>query len=319
MSEDRLNLARRQYDEERPVFEVLAQQVASALEGAASRAGLNSRVSHRAKSPGSLLKKLLRQPERTYDEMRDKAGARLVVFKLSDLAKAAEVVNDALPKAKPVPQPEIDVSRFGFRASFFSVKQQVVGAADPKARRCEIQVMTEAALLWANLSHRYVYKSAASPELERSVNRLSALMEIVDHEIERIHAEVTTMDGALVARAIEHLEQLYIPFRSLDEAQRELSVRFLELLEPTLREDYEAWERRTTAFAEAERARIVEFLDQGDDSTGLIVLRGQPETIALLELQEHAPMRLEHVWPDWMGASALEALRLAWRGPVEVI
>ncbi|MGF1469921.1 MAG: hypothetical protein ACFCGT_27670 [Sandaracinaceae bacterium] len=321
MTQDRIEAARTQFVSERPLFEEVASQVQDELHAALTGSGVRFRLESRAKDAGSLLKKLLTNSEMSYQQMRDRAGARIIVAKLSDVETVETVLKERVPKIEAIPARQEEVDRFGFRARFFSVKRAPLSDANGKKRRCEIQLVTEVAAVWASLSHRYVYKTAewCPREVHRAVSRLSALMEVVDHEIERIDMAVRESPDGLVARAYLALEAAFLRFRQPSHGQQALSLRVLEALRPAFETDYERWESGLPEFVESNSARLERALAACAEQEQLAMFDGQPETIAVLRLLDEKPMFLEELWPDWLGESALERLQFSWRGKVAVV
>src|SRR5687768_4250711 len=80
-----LEAARTRWLEESARYEALGDIVASDLGRAIRGMGLWCEVSSRAKEMHSLIKKLIRKPEHTYDSLSDKVGARCIIRYRRDL------------------------------------------------------------------------------------------------------------------------------------------------------------------------------------------------------------------------------------------
>jgi putative GTP pyrophosphokinase len=185
-----------QYEAMVPGLERFRESLATALEEqlAANHVGLAAPLESRVKSWESILGKLERDVARIQDfrEYRDLVGLRIVVPFATDLPAAAASIRAAchVTEAHQTADRLAD-DRFGYQASHFVVKARQMRPATDGAfstLTAEVQLLTAAQHVWAQSSHFLQYKSteATPPELRRSVNRVAALLELVDLEFERL-------------------------------------------------------------------------------------------------------------------------------------
>src|SRR2546425_6070617 len=74
-----LEEARKSWIREQPEFKRLGIEFAEALKSEIRREGIWAEVSSRPKEIDSLIRKLIRKPDQTYDSLGDKAGVRVIV------------------------------------------------------------------------------------------------------------------------------------------------------------------------------------------------------------------------------------------------
>jgi putative GTP pyrophosphokinase len=153
----------------------------------------------RVKSWESLREKLDRKSLsiNTPIELDDFVGIRVILLFRSDLAAAL----DHLSKTFNVLSIEdtsqrLAESQFGYQSQHLIVRlrdswEQVPSFADLMELKAEIQVRTIAQHIWAAASHKLQYKQEQSvpPPLRRTIFRISALLETVDLELDRVLEE----------------------------------------------------------------------------------------------------------------------------------
>lgn len=160
---------------------------------------LGTQIESRVKSFQSIEEKVKRKSReiQCVTDFDDFVGIRVIVLFKSDIVKTCELI-----KAHFSVVDEEDVSRrletdqFGYQSTHYTVKlpeewlkvPTLVGLDSYKA---EIQVRTLSQHIWAVASHKLQYKQEKNvpTPVRRSINRVSALLETVDLEFERVLAE----------------------------------------------------------------------------------------------------------------------------------
>lgn len=156
-------------------------------------------VESRVKTLSSILNKDKRKPSNynTLLELDDFVGVRLVFLFKRDLINAMECLTNSFVILKSEDKSEsLDADRFGYQSHHYIVKipdewltvPTFSGFDDFKA---EIQVRTLSQHIWATTSHKLQYKKEHDVPLplRRAINRVSALLEFVDLEFERVLIE----------------------------------------------------------------------------------------------------------------------------------
>ena len=126
-------------------------------------------------------------------EMADTAGLRIVLLFKPDLDKVCKILaeNFTVLKVEDT-QNRLSVDQFGYGSVHFELEPKEDWLSLPtlkalKGLQCEVQVRTASQHIWAAASHTLQYKreSDIPVPIRRGINRLAALLEMVDLEFER--------------------------------------------------------------------------------------------------------------------------------------
>src|SRR5690349_1424144 len=149
-------------------------------------------IEARVKTWDSISAKLAQRakPYRTFRELQDLVGVRVVVAFSTDLAEARRAIASAADIVRAYDTSHrLSEDQFGYSAAHYVVKLRGVDTeASLSDMVAEVQLRTAAQHLWAQASHIFQYKSSEGtpPALRRAVNRIAALLEIVDAEFVRL-------------------------------------------------------------------------------------------------------------------------------------
>ncbi len=127
-------------------------------------------------------------------ELQDLIGIRMIVLFRSDLDRAVDLVSGTFDViSSEDTSTRLSESEFGYQSRHFVVKLPKAWLSLPSLVslsdfHVELQVRTLAQHIWAAASHKLQYKQEAGvpPPLRRAINRVSALLETVDLEFERV-------------------------------------------------------------------------------------------------------------------------------------
>ena len=200
-SADNLISFRAEYDlraiTARRLLDALKEQMITVV--AQNQIALAVPIETRVKTWESVSDKLERKgrEDQGLDGISDLAGLRLItlfqsdVDKLDILIKSLLLVSDAEDTAI-----RLDENQFGYRSNHYICRIPKAWESIPSYRGlgeiiAEIQVRTLPQHMWAAASHNLQYKreDSAPPPLRRSINRVSAILEVVDLEFTRILGE----------------------------------------------------------------------------------------------------------------------------------
>ena len=237
-----LDVLRRKWLAERPIYEKLCIQVERILRPATRQRGIPCRIEARAKAVDSLLKKALRKdyPD-PYQDIRDKAGVRVVCPYLDFLPPLEEVVRHQFVACEHDNKAlRLRYDQLGYSGIHFEVKlpagleeyfPELVGKV------CEVQLLTESQSLWANVSHDLVYKPSQSPPepVKRKIYHQAALLQSFDEQVSQARAELLSLPEFQEARMLEELEKHFYQFTA-SRFDRELSLYILGALKSILSE-----------------------------------------------------------------------------------
>lgn len=127
-------------------------------------------------------------------ELQDLVGARLIFLFKRDVPKVRELIEVNFKKVKMYDtQERLQDDQFGYTSIHYVVELNESWLKVPifsqmKDLKVEIQVRTVAQHIWAAASHILQYKKETSvpPPIRRAIYRVSALLEIVDLEFDRV-------------------------------------------------------------------------------------------------------------------------------------
>jgi len=153
----------------------------------------------RVKSWESIAEKVERknlQPKRI-DDLDDLVGLRAILLFQRDLDRLDSIVmhNFAVLQAEDTAT-RLSETQFGYKSKHYIVKLPTSWAEVPSLKglaeyKIEIQIRTLAQHIWAAASHKLQYKNEDSvpQQLRRTIYRVSALLETVDLEFDRVLSE----------------------------------------------------------------------------------------------------------------------------------
>jgi ppGpp synthetase/RelA/SpoT-type nucleotidyltranferase len=157
---------------------------------------LGAPIEHRVKSWDSITEKLDRKHIELNQvaDLSDLVGLRLMLLFKRDVEKCSEII----AKTFEVIENENTGSRlksdqFGYQSLHFLVRMPGTWLGVPSLKefvgfKAEIQVRTLAQHIWAGASHfmQYKHEESVPEQIRRSIHRVSALLETVDLEFERV-------------------------------------------------------------------------------------------------------------------------------------
>jgi putative GTP pyrophosphokinase len=204
------------YREERPRYEAFTR----ALEGLLGQLlEVESipyvQIEGRTKEVPNLVAKLHRKNGK-YDalsEVTDLVGLRVVLFYLDDVERVGELIGQEFavdPKHSEDKSAALDPDRFGYLSVHHVVKLSASRKQSREWKRygeiwAEIQVRTVLQHAWGAINRKLAYASIreAPRELQRNLNRLSALLELADDEFVDIRLARERIEAAY-SHEVEH-------------------------------------------------------------------------------------------------------------------
>lgn len=291
------------YAQERDQYAELAKVTALSLTQALSSAGVLHRIEHRAKAMASLLKKAVVK-QKTYDEIGDKAGVRIVLALPTDRARAVEVVRaTALVAAEEDKRETLGLEEFGYSGMHFEVTK-----AEHGPLRCEVQLHTPGEALWSSVTHDMSYKALlpAPPATQRAIFRMRALTEVFDAEIERVATILGEQMNTPSALALQELEPRFLRLAQKP-YNAELSIAVIDQL---LRGDLAVTVPGTLgSFCDDNAARLSGIFTKYGDSANPFLT--QPEAMLIFYLLSLNAFAVRDAWQGLPQAS-LEEFEAIW-------
>lgn len=316
-----LEQVRGRYLEHRPKYEALGKFVAGVLDLRLKLVAPSAQITHRAKAVDRLIKKAIAKAYADpYEEIRDKAGVRVVVTFADELEPAEECVTGTFYVLGREDKRElVEDQSLAYRGTHFEVAltdEQVGELGDDwfGGKVCEIQLHTQAENLWANVSHELLYKPLAelSARAKRSIYRLVALVEIFDSEVSRARDELRSQGMLELTQTLDVLERSYYEFTAR-ESDRQISYLVLAGLEEHLDQViYQDALDELREFVEANQTKLVELYESYQSDERSAPLLHQAEALLIFSLLERDPFLLRDAWAQSLWPDLLEELATIW-------
>ena len=303
------------YASERPLYLKLAEHVDSTIKNAMLEHAIPCTVSHRVKDVRSLSPKLI---SRSYDEIGDKAGVRVVVH-FPWMRREAEDLVESLFRVWCIQDKRADASpkTFAYRAIHFQVTSPA--AADILwDKECEVQVLTRAESLWADTEHDIIYKYPIDlpSSIKRSFYRLVGHMEIFDSEVTRVKEEIDRLPAARLLSALEPYHRRLVG-RDYDGDLSGLLLGFLiEQMMPESPESLDVAVANIVSFMEANQQKLERMLARYENDDYANPLMWQPELPVILYCLDNRKAELQEYWSDVLPFDLLDSLAIDWGNPV---
>lgn len=317
-----LRATRERWSREKPLYDKLCHRVVDLLKRHLRERAIFAEVTGRTKDTSSLIKKILKK-QRPYEEVTDKAGARIVVrfrHEVDPVCIAIEEGFDVLSKEDK--EDALGHNQVGYQAVHFDVRLKgLVSDDEDTALRplpCEIQVHTLCQNLWAVMDHELSYKPVfPTPEdIQRKIYLLNALLEVADRNFDSISADVASLPGAYAAGTMHVLEKHFYRFTD-SEYDPELSQQVLEDLR-TLFGSFEISKMPSIIdnFVEDNAAKLQSIFEQYKGIEDSPVFLSQPEVFLIFQRLETDPFVLQEVWSAYYPHEELERLAIVWGKPL---
>ena len=190
------------YGGKRPLYEGLCTVVQNTIENLLRNARIDYlSVTSRAKTSQSVLGKIRRKTYKNPEqEITDLAAIRVITYIESDVTKVSAVIDSAFnvhPTESLDKSEELGTDRFGYRSVHFVCdlgpdRTKLPEFSPYGGLVFEIQVRTVLQHAWAEIEHDRNYKFAGvlPTHLQRRLNLLSGMLELVDREFVTLANEV---------------------------------------------------------------------------------------------------------------------------------
>lgn len=127
-------------------------------------------------------------------EINDVAGIRIIALFERDISKICSIIDKTFTiHRKEDTSIRLDENQFGYGSVHYEISLNNEWLTVPTFKgleglKAEIQVRTASQNIWAAASHTLQYKKEGDvpPPLKRSINRIAAILELVDLEFERL-------------------------------------------------------------------------------------------------------------------------------------
>ncbi len=210
---------------------------------------LGAPLESRVKSWPSLCDKLARsdRPVECLEDVKDLVGIRVILLYRPDIDRALDVLRgEFFIEAEEKKGMDEDAEAFGYQSVHVVLRDPAPnGGEGPTAAaseaspplRAEVQIRSLAQHIWAAASHDLQYKKerAVPKPLRRTIQRVSALLETIDLELERVLAEREDYLAEVETDAGQLLLDIDILRKLLDQrlpsANRDPDERYAKIME----------------------------------------------------------------------------------------
>jgi ppGpp synthetase/RelA/SpoT-type nucleotidyltranferase len=315
---EELEEVRKTWIKERSIYESFVKRVVEILRDEFRDPTIQ--IYGRAKEIDSLLKKLIRKPDKTYETMTDKAGIRVVVKFNNELDDVGIFIeqrfNDHKKDDKRI---GLKIDQVGYQGIHYDIKLNDHEAEGTEFAGiwAEIQVRTLAQHLWSDMSHELGYK----PELKipdamlRRLFRLSALVELADDEFLRLRDAIQEMPGFDTYKILGLLEAQFYRFAAT-EYDKELSINTIDAFNHLygtggLVEQREQFEE----FCRQKAEKLSHIFDTHRRSVNRPLFLFQPESLMIFQLLDSDKFKLREEWVKHYPPRELDQLAIKWGTP----
>jgi ppGpp synthetase/RelA/SpoT-type nucleotidyltranferase len=313
-----LEEARQRWLTESPIYARFVDHVVAILRAKFRNPAID--IYGRPKELDSLLKKLILKSTKTYDDLSDKAGVRVVVKFTEEITLVERFIEERFPDhKKDDKKAALATNLLGYQGVHYDIKLKDGEAKDTEFANLwmEVQVRTLAQHLWSDMSHELGYK----PELPmppaglRRLNRLSAVVEIADDEFSALHKALHEMPEYNAYKVLRLLEARFYQFAAVA-YDKDLSLHTIEAFnhlygDGGLAEQQDQFDQ----FCVKERQRLEHIFNlyKGTDHHPLFLF--QPEALMIFQLINQDKFKLREEWIRLYPYEELEILALRWGDP----
>jgi len=294
------------YEVQRPNYQQLASLIGNAMRERLDGRGLETVVLWRAKDTLAFVKKALRKGYvDPLAQIGDKAGVRVIVHYLDDVAVVEEVVSEICEvHAREAKFDALDYDKLGYLGVHLEVQARDDLVATAKTGtvsglRAELQIHTKAQSAWAVVSHQLLYKAPLElpTDIKRGITRLVALVELFDGEVQRFRQAIEEDPNFKELTVIQALDDRIIRFteRRPDRALSALSVPALVRLYDIQPEQVVS--DRIEPFLVANIDKLTELYGRYRGDMRANPLLFQPEALMIFERLDTDSDRLREGWP----------------------
>ncbi|MEW8027567.1 MAG: hypothetical protein AB2809_12850 [Candidatus Thiodiazotropha sp.] len=297
-----LESVRKRWLQERDDYYKFGQLLASKLREEIRIHGIWADVTSRAKEIDSLIRKLIKKPNHTYESIGDKTGVR-VILRYKDEVDFVQNLAKKLFKCGEI-ETKVDEMNHD-QVGYISVHVDVALLDEdpeseifsPEIYRAELQVRTLAQHLWSEMAHDTFYKNNESlnplpSNIKRRVYLLAGVVEVADNEFNRLNTETPQLPELLILNSLERHFYTLTSRRS----DPELSLDVIRLLLPLYSENTaHQISVHLDKFYDIKKDIIQSVYEESNDNERSAYLY-QPEAIMIYDLLSNNKLGIQKVW-----------------------
>ena len=283
-------------------------------------------IYHRVKDPINMVKTALKK-DKTYKEINDKLGFRLVTHFKSELEPIKDFLNSNFSVVYYESKSEkLKYNELGYVSDHFEVKikPDLPYFSQYKHFReliFEIQVRTICQHAWADVEHALSYKQDIELDefTKRKIFRLTSLLEICDDEFDSVNAELLTKPEFIIFYILKKIEGKFYKFakRRFD---KDLSFENITLLKTLLGKNSEIQSQMKDIndFVLKNEERIEQIFSERQKELRTNIFLTQPEIFIIWYLIENKEFELISHWQNNLDIQELYDLSVMWGKPITI-
>jgi ppGpp synthetase/RelA/SpoT-type nucleotidyltranferase len=310
-----LEYARKQWLLDEPRYAAFGSLLRERLQILLRTIGVPGSISVRTKEVDSLLKKLIRKPEKGYADIGDRLGVRIVVKRLRDVTRVGDAVASAFAcgpfenKADKLAEDQVGYLSVHVDITLRSSDARV-DEFRPADFSAELQVRTLAQNVWSEMAHDTAYKSGnvVHHGLKRRLHLLAALIEVADNDYQRVEDEIGALPDIPELQVLRVLERQYYKLASRP-GDVDLSLRVIRLLWPLYSKTPEELSLHfAQLFTDHQQALAAVFEQAEATAAERSAFLFQPEVLMIYDQLASMPYRLRSQWSQEFPEKELERI-----------
>jgi len=279
----------------------------------------------RVKSQSSMIKTAIKK-EKSYDEINDKLGLRIVVHFKSELEKIHKFIYENFEVMYYERKSDtIKYDQLGYLSDHYEVKVKLAIPyfslyKEYEGTIFEIQVRTLCQHAWADIEHALMYKQELDIEetYKRRIFRLTSLLEICDDEFDSINNKIVELPEYNLLYLLKILEGKFYKYarRSYN---KEISIdvlsKFIEIYKIA---DNHTLLKVLEDYFKENNVRITQIFIERVKELETNIFLSQPEIFFIWFLIENKQYDLIKLWKQYFDIEDLFELSVIWGKPINV-
>jgi putative GTP pyrophosphokinase len=316
------------WEKEKELYKIFTTFVEETLYDVIRDQGINVRILSRTKDDISLIKKLYKKNNVTFENyltITDKSAARVICKFREDTRVVEKCIDETFLVLKKEDKiHNLDFNEQGYKSIHFDVKLKKEKTPQEIYEKIgtlegEIQVRTHCEDTWAEIYHDLGYKPSSN--VTKDVNKqffcLAGLLEVADNYFSDLNKKITesiVLNEDYALRVLEHHFIKIIRY----EYDPELSRDNLRILIPLLNlSSPEEFDRKISSFIFENKDRIHQIFEERNKETCIPYLT-QPELFLIFYLIDQDIYALSEKWEnESLFTSDLEEICSWWGVPLE--
>lgn len=293
------------WKKDRILYEKFGEDITTELNNILKKLEIYGEISFRTKDFESMLKKLYKK-NKTYNDIYDKVGARVVVQFKSQLdildKEIISYFNNRIQKRDNKLDSLLE-NEFGYQSIHYEIFNK------KKSLICEVQIRTVCQHNWSMMSHTLAYKKEENIPtiIKRQINALSALLELVDDQFQNIYDKIILLPSDHNISVSNWIEKKFYSI-STSKYDHEMTNIFLQHLK-TFYLNENILDTLSEFYSKQENFKKLHDLILSPNSH---IFYTQPEIFIIIERLNNKKILLKSKWENIYPIQVLEEIANNW-------